>query len=725
MSESIATVDEPVVLVVDDDDTTRMMATGFLSQAGFKVVEAESGAVAIDSCKQEKPDLIVLDVEMPGMDGFEVCTQVRGMAGFDHVPILMLTGLENDEYIDKAYDVGATDFASKPINWSLLCHRLRYLHRTSLSAIQIKKQQASLEEAQRIAQMGSWTIDLKTESLEWSDQLYNILGVDCCSVEPSFDNALDFVHPDDAERVESWFGYVLKSGEPSSIDHRVMLPDGTVRIVRQQVEPEIDNNSGEVVGLRAVVQDFTERRRVQEKVHQLAYYDTLTTLPNRILFQEQLSLAMKRAHAKQTQIAVLYFDLDDFKRVNDTFGHAVGDKLLLEVGNRLVDTLRISPVIHEMTKACDVIARMGGDEFIIILNDIISEQEVEGIAQRIINVVSEPYRVDEYELFTSPSIGIAIYPKDGLETDTLLKNADMAMYEAKRIGKNMYMVHNQDMEDKALRRYNIDAQMRSALENDEFSVNYQVQVDLNTGKLFSAEALVRWHSDNLGFVSPGEFIPVAEENGLIISIGEWVMHKACSQAKEWLDSGFPIAQVAVNISVMQFMRSDFVSVVKNTLNATNLPAECLELEITESLLAADINYAIRTLSELNELGVTLSIDDFGTGYSSLSQLKHFPIDRVKIDQSFIANVTENRDDAAITRAVIAMANSMDINVLAEGVETADHFNFLIENGCHEIQGYLISKPVSAEQLNDDIPTIVSTLDQLFDDADSQRIRLAS
>jgi len=712
MSVSVPSDNQPMVMVIDDDDTARMMAMGFLAQSGFQVSEAADGVSALGCVADIAPDLILLDVEMPGMDGFEVCTTLRSMPAFSHTPIMMLTGLEDDEYIDKAYVAGATDFASKPINWSLLCHRLRYMHRTSLSAEQLVREQASLAEAQRIAQIGSWQFDYSLKSTVCSDQTYRIFGVEPDEVEPSLDFMLQYVHEDDQERVRQYFAQVRESSGTSSIDHQLKLLDGTIRTVRQKVEPEF-NADGKVIGLNAIVQDFTKRREVEEKVHRLAYYDTLTKLPNRILFQEQLELAMEMANLQETQLAVLYFDLDDFKRVNDTFGHGTGDKLLHEVGLRLGESLRISRKSPVVASVQNSIARMGGDEFTIILNNVTHRSDVETVAERIIRVVSKPYKIDGYELFTSPSIGIALYPQDGLNADNLLQNADMAMYEAKRTGKSMYMLHNEEMRANASKRHNIDIQMRAALENDEFSVHYQVQIDLSTGLIFSAEALARWHSDVLGFVSPADFIPVAEDNGMIITIGEWILQKSCLQAKQWIDDGFQVPRVAVNISAMQFMRTDFPNVVCKILEECDLPAERLELEITESLLASDIKHAIDTLEKLNEIGVTLSIDDFGTGYSSLSQLKHFPIDRLKIDQSFIRNITENQDDAAITCAVIAMSKSMNIKVLAEGVETIEQLQFLRDNGCNEIQGYFISKPVAASQLLEDMPQLVSHLEELF------------
>jgi len=483
--------------------------------------------------------------------------------------------------------------------------------------------------------------------------------------------------------------------------------------VHQEIEAEYDTLNN-IVRLNAIVQDITERTKIEQEVQRLAYYDNLTNLPNRFLFQQKLEQAMISAKSTDTQLAILYLDLDDFKRVNDTFGHSMGDKLLNEVGQRLVHHTKID-TDDNSTDICIDIARMGGDEFTVTLSNVTNRAQVQTIAHRLIDVVSQPFCFDDHELYTSPSIGIAFYPQDGDTAQTLLKNADMAMYDAKKVGKQVYKIHSKEMENQSHRRYELDSQMRTAIDKNEFSLNYQPQVDLATGEIYSAEALVRWHNEKLGFVSPIEFIPVAEDNGLIVTIGEWVLKTACVQAKLWIDQGFAIPSVAVNISPLQFMRTDFPERVAEALAVAKLPAEHLELEITESVLASNTSNAISTLDKLNNIGVHLSIDDFGTGYSSLSQLKLFPIDRLKIDQSFIRNVTENKDDAAITRAVIAMSKSMQIKVLAEGVETKEHLDFLRQSGCDEIQGYYVSKPLPANELESNMSDILKILGEAFFD----------
>lgn len=574
---------QPTVIIVDDDPLIRMQACGFLSQAGFTPTEAADGREALEIIPKSKPELIILDVEMPGLNGFEVCRAIRQQHGITNTPILMLTGLNDKGSIDAAYAAGATDFSTKPINWSLLCHRLRYMHRASMAA---------------------------------------------------------------------------------------------------------------------------------EKIHLLAYYDTITNLPNRALLLEILNQSISNATKIQQQLAVLCFDLDDFKRINDGYGHDIGDKLLKEIGNRLN-----ADFIDSTSKRCknvsSTVARMGGDEFAVLLRNITETEDIECCASYIIEEVSKPLSLEGYELFTSASIGIAVYPDDTPDPESLLKNADMAMYEAKRLGKNTYAFHDDRLDALTRRRLQIDTEIRQALSRNEFSIHYQPQLDLTHGVLYCAEALLRWNNPSLGDVPPEEFISVAEDNGMIVAIGEWVLRSSCTQAALWHRQDFPIKNVAVNVSALQFMKPNFIELVRSALQDSGLSAASLELEITESLLASNINHAVDTLNGLKELGVQLSIDDFGTGFSSLSQLKEFPIDRLKIDRSFIHKITEDKSDSSITKAVIAMSKSMEINVLAEGVETAEQLEYLIKNGCNEIQGYYISEPQTAEALEDEINSIQAVVAKHF------------
>lgn len=700
---------KPQVMVVDDDNPTRMMATEFLSQAGFDVVEFASGELALESLGNQTLDLIVLDVEMPGLDGFDVCRLIRTRAGFENTPILMLTGLDNTQSIELAFEAGATDFGTKPINWMLLCHRLRYMLRAKQSAEDLIKNQKSLASAQRIARMGNWQIQISSGDMVWSDQLCTLLGDQISCAEPSLQKFLKPVHVNDINRVKVWFDEVQSRRTDNLLIDFYMVPvEGEGRYYRQQVE-QVLNKEGEVVELHGVLQDVSEHQRAQHRINQLANYDRVTGIPNRTLFQESVEKFI--GQSSNASAAVLYIDIDDFKQVNDTLGHASGDVMLNEV------VLRINKIVPD---DC-TLARMGADEFTLLMP--LSEGGVDpmAIASDINHELSEPFALNDGEIFSSCSVGVAIYPDHATCADTLLKNADMAMTSAKRAGKNTFRDHNEDMDEEAQNRFRIESQMRGALERHEFQLFYQPQVDLQSGKMYCAEALIRWVSPELGFVSPDQFIYIAEDNGFIVPLGEWVLRTACLQAVEWIAGDFPIQQVAVNISALQFMRPNFSDTVQRILDETGLSAEHLELEITESLLAKDTNLAIQTLRNLKEIGVQLSIDDFGTGYSSLSQLKHFPIDRLKLDQSFVQGVTNNKPDAAITRAVIAMSSSMNVKLLAEGVETLEQLEYLKANACNEIQGYFISKPVPADLLAENIDDIRAHLSQLFDGSGNLRL----
>jgi len=432
----------------------------------------------------------------------------------------------------------------------------------------------------------------------------------------------------------------------------------------------------------------------------LAYYDGLTSLPNRELFKSNLERMLELSKKHNRHMAVMYLDLDDFKGINDTLGHSKGDLLLKSVAGRLTKCVRASDGLGRVKSEgmLDSVSRLGGDEFTILLSEINNVEDAIQIAQRIIESLSKPCELDGHELVTTTSIGIAIYPNDGDSAEELIKNADAAMYTAKRAGKNLYVAHNESLGKSIMKRLKTDVALRRAMERDELSLHYQPQLNLHTNRYDSVEALIRWQSEELGTVSPSEFIPIAEETGVIVSIGEWVLQEACQQVVQWRQQGLEMPRVAVNISMLQFQRPNFPELIDSMLSTNNLEAQSLDLEITETLLAKDWKAAVDILEILKEIGVLLSIDDFGTGYSSLSQLKNFPIDRLKIDQSFTRGIDQSEDDEAIVLAIIGMARSMKLKVLAEGVETNTQRAFLHANHCDEAQGYLFSRPKLPEEI---------------------------
>lgn len=452
----------------------------------------------------------------------------------------------------------------------------------------------------------------------------------------------------------------------------------------------VKNKEGEITNYVAIFSDITERKASEDHVRHLAHHDALTSLPNRMLLMERLSHALTHAHRQGKMVAVMFLDLDRFKNINDTLGHTVGDQLLKNVAERLSECVRED----------DTVARLGGDEFVIVLEDVFSIQDVAGIAQKLINAMERPVMLERQELFVTTSIGISVYPDDGDNADTLIKHADTAMYRAKEQGRNNSQFYTADMNERALERLTMENSLRHALERNEFLLYYQPQVDLKTRSITGMEALLRWQHPDFGLVSPSRFIPIAEETGLIVPIGEWVLRAACFQNKAWQDAGMPRLHVAVNLSARQFKQPNLVNVVSQALADSGLEPCYLELEITESIAMEHAEETITRLNELKAMGVAISMDDFGTGHSSLSYLKRFPIDTLKIDQSFVQDVLLDSQDAAIAAAISTMARSLKMKVVTEGVETQEQVGFLREHDRDEVQGYYFSHPLPADAFAD-------------------------
>ena len=450
----------------------------------------------------------------------------------------------------------------------------------------------------------------------------------------------------------------------------------------------IMNHLGRATHYVAIFSDITTIKANEERLHRLAYYDALTELPNRILFNDRLNQAMARADRSKQMVAVMLLDLDRFKIINDTLGHMAGDTLLIDVAQRIGDCMRES----------DTVARLGGDEFIVVLPDMDNINYASLVAQKIIDVLTQPFTLEGQEVFITASIGISFYPSSGDNAEILVKKADIAMYQAKEQGRNNYQFHRSSASDKTSALFALEHSLRRALERNELSLHYQPQIDIETGCITGMEALLRWQHPERGMILPNEFIPLAEETGLIIPIGEWVLRSACAQNKEWQDSGLPPVRIAVNISVRQLKQKNLVAKITETLAETGLDPQWLELELTESMIMQNAEDSVQQLNGIKSLGIGLAIDDFGTGYSSLSYLKRFPIGRVKIDQSFVQGMCNNLDDAAISRAIIALANSLNLKVTAEGVETQDQLSFLREHQCCDAQGFLFSHPVPADAM---------------------------
>jgi len=444
-----------------------------------------------------------------------------------------------------------------------------------------------------------------------------------------------------------------------------------------------------------------ERKRSEEDIYRMAYYDVLTNLPNRLLFIDRLKQAIGLAERYKRQVAVMFLDLDNFKRINDTFGHHMGDHLLENIAERLKNCMRKCDSLtrQNVDDSVDTIARLGGDEFTIILTEIKHTEDAAKVAQRILDSLLQQFVLNSYEIFITASIGIAVYPHDGLDMDSILKNADAAMYHAKTEGKNNYQYYKKSMNSSALERLTMENALRKALEQQEFILYYQPQIDISKGEIVGMEALIRWQRADQTVVSPADFIPIAEESGLIIPISNWVLHTACEQSKAWQAAGFSNIPVSVNISSLQFQQKNFIHTIVQALRKTGINPGDMILEITESTIMQNTDTAFAALYELSRMGLRFTIDDFGIGYSSLSYLKRIPLYSIKIDRSFVRGLNTNSDDEAISKAIISMAHTLKLRVIAEGVETEQQLTFLREHGCDEIQGFLFSRPLPAEEIS--------------------------
>lgn len=476
--------------------------------------------------------------------------------------------------------------------------------------------------------------------------------------------------------------HAFKTGRGTHVDDEVLWKaDGTSFPAEYWSHPQ--RKGEDIVGAVVAFIDITQRKAAEEQIRTLAYYDALTGLPNRILLQDRMAQALARASRHQEKVALLFFDLDRFKVINDSLGHSVGDLLLKEVAERL----------KRQTREQDTVSRLGGDEFVVVLSGVKQTADSAITAERIINAMTSEFVIQGHSINVSCSLGVSIFPDDGRDGETLVKHADAAMYCAKENGRNNFQFFTQKMNDNIVQRLTLENSMRLALQKKEFFLMYQPQLDITTGEISGVEALVRWQHPKLGLVAPNEFIPIAESSGLIIPIGEWVLHTACDQARKWQAEGLPALPVAVNVSAMQFRHQGFLQFVSRMLHETGLAPQYLELELTESLILSNADVLLSRLQELKEMGVRLAIDDFGTGYSSFSYLRHFRVHKLKIDRSFVRDVCLDSDDAAITEAIISVAKSLNLRVIAEGVENEGQVSFLRAHHCDEIQGYYFSKPL--------------------------------
>lgn len=541
----------------------------------------------------------------------------------------------------------------------------------------------NLAQAQHLAHLGSWELDLTTNQLDWSDEVYRIFCVDPGEFESTYEAFLERIHPEDRQFVDDAFQRSLEDNEPYDIEHRLLLPSGDIKFVNERCITHF-NKQGKPVRSIGTVFDITERIHAQEKILQQAHYDSLTALPNRFLALDRLSQLLSECGRDNSLVALLFIDLDDFKKINDTLGHEVGDHLLVESATRLKSVVR----------AGDTVGRLGGDEFIILLRGISSAADVQPVAENLLDVFRRSFIIDQRELILTASVGIALYPGDGENPSELLRNADSAMYHAKSHGRNTFSYFTSEMNCEVSRRLAVEEQLRGALERGELSVVFQPQIDVETGLLIGGEALLRWNNPALGEIYPDEFITIAEHTGLILSIGEFVIEEALKFALVIRKNYLSEFKIAVNLSPRQFRDPGLVSFIEVSLRQHQLPCDCLELEITEGVLMSGHSYIDEALATLDDIGVAIAMDDFGTGYSSLNYLRQYPFHILKIDRSFVQDIHKKEEGRELVNAAISMAHALGLKVIAEGVEESSQWGVLKTLRCDYAQGYLFSRPIS-------------------------------
>jgi diguanylate cyclase (GGDEF)-like protein len=669
------------VLVADDDRMLREIAAAMLENAGFAVATVAGGDAAVAACLERMPDLILLDVEMPEGNGYQACANIRALPGGRDVPIVMVTGFDDAASINLAYDAGATDFVVKPINWALLTHRIRYVLRgaRTIEALRLSEQKNSA--LLRAIPDGIFLVNA-------SGAISHCFSPLPALTEPQGRAAavlhLSELLPREAlPRAMESLAATLH-GAPASFEFS--LPGQPAASPHFECR-YLPNATGQVL---AIVRDISQRKQTEAHIHRLAYFDALTGLPNREWIGDHLSESLGAFRGQGQGLALLFVDLDQFKRINDTLGHETGDALLKLVAGRLSAALAESGGRAQL-------ARVGGDEFIVVLAAA-GALAAEQAAQSIQSSLAAPFLHGGYEFVVTSSIGIALYPEHGADAQTLLKNADGAMYEAKASGRNQFRMYSSAVHARAVKRLSLEMELRRAFENQQLEVYYQPQYDARTLRVAGAEALLRWFHPQRGRIATADFVAVAEETGLIGDIGRWTLQQVCRDLQRWRSAGIAVPSIAINVSGRDFTRQEVLLRLSRVVEEAHLPASLFELELTEGVLMQDVEGGQRSLLALKEFGFALAVDDFGTGYCSLSYLKRFPLDTLKVDRAFINDITVDEDDAAIVRAIIGLGHNLDLKLVAEGVETQAQLEFLRTAGCDLIQGFVMSEAVPGDAL---------------------------
>ncbi|MGR8999384.1 MAG: putative bifunctional diguanylate cyclase/phosphodiesterase [Gammaproteobacteria bacterium] len=687
-----------LILTIDDDDLMHLMMHHILEREGFDVLNATSGFEGIEMIKTRRPELVFLDVMMPEMDGFECLQAIRSIPGMELLPIVMLTGADDVDSINRSFQLGATDFIAKPINWPILPHRLRYLLRASSALKQLEKSEAELRSAQKIAHVGSWNWTVANDRMQWSDEAFSVLDIDPADFQGHRLDLYKKLQSADVDKLHELIESCVKNMRDFQLQLLIRHSNGSDQVILIRGEPLIDGNT--VTHIQGTIQNITDRLRIEEQIRFLSYYDPLTGLPNRQLFKEILGQAISYCNRYNAILSALFISIDRFERINESLGTSVGDRVMKMFADRLVTHVRDCDYVavnsdydfYEIT-----VSKLGGNEFSVLLNHIHNTSDSVKVAKRIFQIMAEPFNIGDHEIFLGINIGIAVYPGDGSDEDSFIKNAEFAMTHAKEQGKNTYQFFSKSLNVAALLKLSMENHLRHAIERNQLILHYQPKVNMRKKSVVGCEALLRWQHPEFGLVPPSEFIPIAEDSGLIVDISNWVLDAACKQMQLWQQQGLKSLVMAINVSASQFHQRGFVVQVDSLLTSLELTPRHLKLELTERILLENIEDALVPLREFHALGIHISIDDFGTGYSSLAYLKKLPISELKIDRSFIQDIPYNEEDMAITSAILALAKSLRLDVVAEGVEHEEQAAFLMQQGCEIAQGFLYSKPVPAAE----------------------------
>ena len=688
------------IILVDDSATNRALYTKLARnlQSAVRTISFPGPLEALDWLNDNTVDLIVTDFKMPGIDGAEFIRRVRLLPQADDEPIIVVTAYQDRSFRVTALEAGATDFLLSPVDHVEFAARARNL-------LKLREHQRAVKERLKCTEMAHRALirDSRESLVQVIDQVPALIS--------AVDRSGSFVFVNEALRRFAQSSGEAASNAPSTLGRledesalaltRLVFETGVPMAAREEVIARPDgekhtflttrtplrDSENRVVSVLTTSLDISDRKRAEERLNHLAKHDSLTDLPNRTLLQTVLQQLLARGRRGDGRFALLFIDLDRFKAINDGLGHPIGDELLVAVARRLRQALR----------DVDTIARLGGDEFAVVQREIGSEADAAMLADRIICCLSVPFLCRGHELTIGASVGIALCPRDGTDAETLLRNADLAMYRAKATGRNTWRHFCPGMAPNAREAVELESDLRVGLSHDEFRLYYQPQVDLKTGRIVGVEALLRWHRCGREWLTPDRFLGLAEETGLIMPISAWMLREACQQAVQWRHAGLPSLRISVNVSPLQFQRQSFLELVVETLNTTGLNASALELEMTESILI-NSEEATSTLQRVRALGTTVAIDDFGTGYSSLAYLKRFKIDRLKIDQSFTKGIMVDPSDTAIVRTIIDIGRTLNLDLIAEGIETAQQRDFLAVEGCGEGQGFLFSQPVAPNEI---------------------------